>query len=417
MTPPLSFCMVTTFYPPYHFGGEAAFLHALCNGLAERGHSVTVVHCVDAYQTLTKAGPRGAYPHHPNVTVVPLHSRLGPLSPALSYLTGQPGLKARPLAAIFRQNSFDVTHYHLSTLMGPGAFSYGQGIKLYTLHDHWFVCPMYDLWRYNGEVCEKPQCLRCTLSNRRPPQLWRYTGLLKRQLPEIDLVLSPSRSAIEQHRRRGFAAPMRYLPHFLPASATALSRIGTRDQAVPNPRQYFLFVGRLVKVKGVQTLIETFRNYDRADLLIAGDGDYETELRRQAEGLEHVRFLGRVRPEDLHDLYACAVAVLVPSLVYETFGLVALEAFARRSPVIARDQGAVPELIRESSGGLTYRDEVELLQAMEALRSDPGLRRRLGENAHRGFVERWSQEAHFQAYFEAIEEARDLRRAAERAAA
>jgi glycosyltransferase involved in cell wall biosynthesis len=412
----LSFCMVTTFYPPYHFGGEAAFLYGLCNGLAERGHRVTVVHCVDAYRALTKAGPRGEFPHHPNVTVVPLHSRLGALSPTMTYLTGRPGLKARPLSAVFRENRFDVTHYHLSTLIGPGAFSYGQGIKLYTTHDHWLVCPMYDLWRDNRQVCEEPHCLRCTINFRRPPQLWRYTGLLARQQRQIDLFLAPSRSVIEQHQRRGFDAPMRYLPHFLPPS-TAPAPAEASDGIFPaggrsdgRSRPYFLFVGRLVKVKGVQTLIETFRHYDEADLLIAGDGAYERELRAQAAGLEHVRFLGRVRPDELGSLYRGAMAVLVPSLVYETFGLVALEAFRQGVPVIGRDHGAVPELIRESGGGFTYRTDAELVEEMEGLRRDPGLRERLGQRAYRGFVERWSQEAHMRGYFEAIEEARERRR-------
>jgi glycosyltransferase involved in cell wall biosynthesis len=406
--------MVTTFYPPYHFGGEAAFVYSLSNGLAEHGHRVTVVHCVDSYRALTSADPRGEFPHHPNVTVIPLHSRLGRLSPTLTYLSGRPALKARTLAAVFRENAFDVTHFHLATLIGgPGLLSYGRGIKLYTTHDHWFVCPMYDLWRYNREVCAEPHCLRCTLSFRRPPQLWRYTGLLERQLRQIDLFLSPSRSTIEQHRRRGFDAPMRYLPHFLPRSAATVN--GRGDGAAvggSRERPYFLFVGRLVKLKGVQTLIETFRHYDDADLLIAGDGAYERELRAQAAGLEHVQFLGRVRREELLGLYAGALAVLVPSLAYETFGVVALEAFAQGVPVIARDHGAVPELVRECGGGFTYRDEAELLQALEVLHGDPAVRRELGERGYRGYVEHWSEEPHLRAYFEAIEEARERRASA-----
>ena len=80
--PGLTFCMVTTFYPPYHFGGEAMYLYRLVNALAERGHRVTVVHCVDSFRMLTDAPPRGDFPHHPNVTVHSLESRGGRLSPA-----------------------------------------------------------------------------------------------------------------------------------------------------------------------------------------------------------------------------------------------------------------------------------------------------------------------------------------------
>src|SRR5690349_3030473 len=94
---PLSFCMVTTFYPPYHSGGEAMYIYCLSNELARRGHRVTVVHCVDSYRVQTSAPPRGDFPHHPGVTVRRLKSRLGRMSPLVTYLSGRPALKAPAL--------------------------------------------------------------------------------------------------------------------------------------------------------------------------------------------------------------------------------------------------------------------------------------------------------------------------------
>jgi glycosyltransferase involved in cell wall biosynthesis len=400
----LSFCMVTTFYPPYHFGGEAMYIYRLSNELAERGHQVTVVHCVDAFRTLTKAPPRGDFPQHDNVTVHGLKSRAGALSPLVTYLSGRPGLKAPELKRIFAGEPFDVVHFHLVTLFGPGVLDFGgDALKLYTTHDHWLVCPMYDLWKQNRELCEEPECLRCTLAFHRPPQLWRYSGLLERELGKVDLFLSPSRSTIEQHRRRGFTYPMRHLPYFLPLDDRQEALV--RPTAARPGRPYFLFVGRLVKLKGVQTLIEAFRRYDAADLLIAGDGVYGGTLREQAAALEHVRFLGRVHPDELKGLYAGATAVLVPSLVYETFGFITLEALAQRTPVIATELGAVGELARESGGGLTYKGEEELVEAMERLRTEPGLREQLGERGHAAFVERWSPEPHLDSYLGLIEQA------------
>src|SRR5438034_57770 len=78
---PLSFCMVTTFYPPYHFGGEAMYVYHLSNELARRGHQVTVVHCVDSFEVLTSAPPRGDFPHEPGLTVERLRGPLLPLPP------------------------------------------------------------------------------------------------------------------------------------------------------------------------------------------------------------------------------------------------------------------------------------------------------------------------------------------------
>jgi glycosyltransferase involved in cell wall biosynthesis len=412
---PLSFCMVTTFYPPYHFGGDAMYVYRLTNALAGQGHRVTVVHCVDAYKLARNEEPTAHFPHHPNVTVHRLRSAWRTLSPLATYLSGQPGFKAPALDAIFRRERFDVIHFHnVSLVGGPGVLRYGDGIKLYTMHEHWLVCPMHVLWKYNREPCLTPDCLRCTLTFRKPPQLWRYTGLLEQALGNVDLFLSPSRFTLEEHRQRGFTHPIRQLPLFLPLREAA--DVDHADAAggtrTPPVGPYFLFVGRLEKIKGVQTLVDLFRTYDAADLLIAGDGDYGDELRRQAAGLPHVRFLGRVSPAALRPLYAGAVAVLVPSLCYEVFGMVNLEAFANRTPVIVRDLGGAPEAVQESGGGFTYRTQEELVAALEQVRTNPALQRTLGERGHQAYLQRWSEGPHLDQYFAAIEAARGRRAAA-----
>lgn len=382
------------------------YLYRLSNALARRGHLVSVIHCVDSYRLLTSAGPRGDFPHHPNVTIHPLSFRPAWLSPLVSYLTGQPGLKSRALRKILAKNRYDVVHFHLVTLFGPGVLSYGgDALRVYTTHDHWLVCPMYDLWKNNRELCETPTCLRCSLSYKRPPQLWRYSKLLRHELPRVDLFLSPSRATIEQHHRRGFPYPIQHLPHFLPIAESAL------QQTVPSSdRPYFLFVGRLVKLKGLQTLIEAFRHYPQADLVVAGDGPLGSELRRLAEGMEQVRFLGRVHPDRLQGLYRGAIAVLMSSLVYETFGFVTLEALGQQTPVIGRDLGAVGELVRDTGGGLTYRTEKELLEAMQYLQMNPSVRERLGRQGHAACLQRYSEEAHIETYLAAIQQAEIHRR-------
>lgn len=404
--------MVTTFYPPYHFGGDAMYVYRLTNALAARGCRVTVVHCVDSYKLLHPAEPTAVFPHHPNVTVHQLRSQHPKLSPLVTYLSGQPGLKAPALDAIFARERFDVVHFHnVSLVGGPGVLRYGDGVKLYTMHEHWLVCPMHVLWKYNREPCVKPDCLRCTLSFRRPPQLWRTTGLLERALANVDMFLSPSRFTLEQHRARGFTRPIRRLPLFLPLAETQ-GEGAANANAPSGDRPYFLFVGRLEKIKGLQTLIEQFRTYDAADLVVAGDGDYGDELRRQAAGLPHIRFLGRVHPPDLRPLYAGAVALLAPSLCYEVFGFVSLEAFANRTPVIARDLGGTPEAVQDSGGGFTYRTQEELVRAMEALRQNPALRAELGERGYRAYLERWAEGPHLDRYFALIDEARAQQRGA-----
>lgn len=54
---PLRFCMITTFYLPYSFGGDGIFVHQLSNEIANRGHRVDVIHCIDSYRLLADGEP------------------------------------------------------------------------------------------------------------------------------------------------------------------------------------------------------------------------------------------------------------------------------------------------------------------------------------------------------------------------
>jgi glycosyltransferase involved in cell wall biosynthesis len=92
----------------------------------------------------------------------------------------------------------------------------------------------------------------------------------------------------------------------------------------------------------------------------------------------------------------------VPSLCYEVFPNVILESFARKTPIIAHDHGAMSEMIRESGGGLLYANEAELLSAVTQLSQSPMLRSTLAEKAYRAFDTLWSPEAHLKSYFELL---------------
>jgi len=167
-------------------------------------------------------------------------------------------------------------------------------------------------------------------------------------------------------------------------------------------RPYFLFVGRLEIIKGLQTLIPLWSRVPGADLLVAGTGNYETELRRMARGKSNIKFLGALSQKQLGNLYYHAIACIVPSITYETFGMIIIEAFARKTPVIVRDLGAFPEVIDDSGGGFTYRTDEELLDAIDRITYSPGLRAKLGEKGYRAFVENWSKEAHLELYFDVL---------------
>ena len=84
-----------------------------------------------------------------------------------------------------------------------------------------------------------------------------------------------------------------------------------------------------------------------------------------------MRFLAKVHPAALAAIYRRAVAVLVPSLCYETFGLTAAEAMSHGTPAIVRRIGALAENIDQSGGGLSFATLAECREAMERLRTQP----------------------------------------------
>lgn len=395
----MKFCMVTTFYPPYHFGGDATCVSRLVTALASRGHQVDVIHDRDAYYLAHPGEPLPGERPPRNVTVHALGSPLGWLSPLLTHQTGRPLLKPA-VRKLLTDGGYDVIHFHNTSLIGAGALGYGDAIKLYTTHEHWLVCPLSLLWKYDREPCDRRECIRCTIHARRPPQLWRFGSYLSRQLQHVDRFIAPSRFTRDQHVACGLDLPFDILPHFLPRQTAAV------ESTRPQERPYFLFVGRLTKVKGLQTVLPAFAGPEGPDLLVAGEGDYEPDLRLAAQGLTRVRFLGAQTYDRLRSLYRHAIALVMPSICYEVFGLVLIEAFAEGTPVIVRDLGGMSEIVAQSEGGMTFRDDDELAHAIRSLHDNPDMRSRLGENGRAAYLRLWSEEPHMAGYFDIIEHAR-----------
>ena len=397
MTRPLHLAMVTTFYPPYHFGGDAVYLQRLCWELAERGHRVDVIHNPDAYRLLGGSEPTRPGHSHPNITIHPLTSRSPLFANLVMQQTGTPGPFSRQLASLLERN-LDVIHFHnVSLAGGPTVLTYGSACKLYTTHEYWLVCPTHVLFRMNREACTRRTCLACQLAYRRPPQLWRYGGLLERCAREVDLFLAPSQFAAAAHRERGLDVPMVQLNHPGPQPAPPAER---NSHSPP----YFLYVGRLEYLKGVHTLLPLFQRRRELQLWIVGTGTQEPELRRLIGSSSNVRLLGWTDHRELEGLYRNAIALLVPSLCYEVQSLVPLEAFQQATPVIARDIGALSEVIAASGGGLLYRTEQELEEAIGRLHADPALREELGQKGQQAYLAYWTPEAHLSRYLQLVDQ-------------
>lgn len=393
----MRFCHVTTFYPPFNFGGDGILVQQICEGLVARGHAVDVVHCEDAYR-LKGAAVTQERPDSPGIRRHVLRSGWGMLSPLVTQQTGRPGLKRRRLQQILSAH-YDVVHFHnISLVGGPGVLPLSRApVTLYTSHDHWLVCPAHVLWKFRERPCDGPQCFRCSIVSGIPPQLWRYTDYLHRCLERVDAILAPSRFTAEQHRAAGIDRPIHVLNSFSrpPPGAAVDYR---------SDRPLFVYAGRVEPSKGVEHLVEAFRHRPAYRLLVAGEGVLRSRLESRCADCANIRFLGSVPHGQIAALFRAADALISPTWGPEAFHLVTIEAMSCGTPVIGRRAGGSVEAIERTGGGLIYDHPEELLPLLDRLATDPHLRQQLSVRGSEGYRLHYSEERWMEQYFELIDE-------------
>lgn len=402
----LRIASITTFYPPHGFGGDAVDVQRTARALARRGHKVTVIYDRDAYHCLAGTLPEPPA-IDPDVEVIALSSRIPSFSTLLTHQFGRPVLQFSALRRIERSRQFDVVLLNnVSLVGGPGILGFGgDAVRIYLAHEHWLVCPTHVLWRHNREACSGRECVRCVLNTRRPLQMWRYTGTLERAARQVDAFVARSEFSRAKHHEFGFGRDMDVVPYFVPLQDRSVTRKS------PQPTPYFLFAGRLEPIKGVEELIRAFPSDVSADLLIAGEGSLGPALRALAADNPRIRFVGRLSQEDLAAYYQHAIALVVPSVGFETFGLVIAEAFSHGTAVIARDLGPMPEIVRQGHAGETFTGVADLEAILRRFAANPEDARRLGAAGREAVSVLWSEQRMVDALL-AIVEREQTRKAA-----
>ncbi len=188
-------------------------------------------------------------------------------------------------------------------------------------------------------------------------------------------------------------------------SSIEIIPIGVDDAFHPkkskrNVSPYFVFAGRLQTTKGIYTLLEAFdllvkqnRVLGNTTLIIAGGSKTcissenrlpkSRKLRAAIKGFEdRVKFIGPQNQDQLARLFTNSIATIVPSY-YESFGMVAAEAQACGSPVIASKVGGLHDIVKHGVTGLHvhHNNPIQLAHAMSLLIQKPHLAKKLGSNA------------------------------------
>lgn len=157
---------------------------------------------------------------------------------------------------------------------------------------------------------------------------------------------------------------------------------------------YYIYVGRLSAEKGINMLLDAFSNTNKR-LKIAGSGPLETKVKEVASQYPNIEFLGSQSPGETRKLIGGAEALIFPSIWFETFGMVIIEAFSCGTPVIASAIGEAKHLVTDNVNGLLFnpgdkKDLLAKLQYFEALTNDELTK--LGEGALKTYQDNYTPE-------------------------
>ena len=300
----------------------------------------------------------------------------------------------RDILSLVRNRPPDVAHVHnffplISTSAHETCHELGVPV-VQTVHNYRLVCTAATHYR-EGAVCElcvggnawaavRHRCYRSSLLgsvavSSTISRQWS-SGIWARAVTRF---IALTRFAADRLRAEGVESERIVIKpnHVIPMNDVALER-----------QHYAVFVGRLAAEKGVMTMLEAWRELPDLPLKIIGDGPLrgvlEQTIREQNLAAEVVG--PRSRAETLR-MVSGALLQVIPSEWFEGMPMVALEAWAQGTPVVAARIGGLAEMLGEDEFGLGFvpGDPRSLALAVRRLAQDPALRLRF-EAAGRGRV-------------------------------
>lgn len=119
---------------------------------------------------------------------------------------------------------------------------------------------------------------------------------------------------------------------------------------------YFLFVGRVEALKGIDVVIKAFEQMPDQKLVVAGDGPLMEQMQEyiKTHEMKNVEFAGYLNKTQLQEKYRKARAVIMSSQCYEAFAMTIAEAYSYGVPVIAGDVGNLRNMVEENVTGIRF---------------------------------------------------------------
>ena len=390
----------------YHYfrGGDSTYMFNLSRLLEERGHEV--VHFAMRHPENLPS----PYADH-FVREIDYPSLLArPTPAALVRVLGRSIYSAEARSRIERliaETKPDIAHIHnihahlTTSILAPLEKA---GIPVvWTLHDYKLICPSSDFLS-RGEICE-----RC-VPNRFHHVLLRRCkrGSLGASLVAMLISLYDRATRVPSRIGR-FIAPSRFLERKMIEGGFDRGRITSipnfvymEERGTEPDGDYYCYIGRLSREKGVDILIGAAKRLGRGRLLILGDGPERPALERLAGEGAGIEFLGRWPADEVKATLRCAQFVVLPSRWYENLPFAVMEAFEAGKPVVASDIGGIPEMVEDGVNGLLFPvgDEEALARHIGYLLDSPSIRGEMGRRGREKAEQLYSPGYHYERIME-----------------
>jgi len=323
----------------------------------------------------------------------------------------------RQLSELIRTKRPQVMHVHNTfPLISPAAFyaAHRQNLPVVqTLHNYRLLCPAATFYR-DGHICQdclghsvpwpgvRHACYRASratsagaaamLTIHRALRTWRRC---------VDRFIALSSFAKGKFVEAGFPAErVTVKPNFLFPEPT----LGTGSGG------YAVFAGRLAPEKGIDTLLEAWKILAGASLplKIVGDGLMSKEVEQAVACSQYkIQWLGHRSPSETQEIIGDASLLIFPSQWYEPFGLVAIEAFAKGTPVLASNMAAMTELVRPGATGDLFEpaNPADLANKVQQMAQNADLLRRMRSEARREFEAKYTAATNYRMMIDIYESA------------
>ncbi|MCU0565066.1 MAG: glycosyltransferase family 4 protein [Oculatellaceae cyanobacterium Prado106] len=331
-----------------------------------------------------------------------------------SYQIVKERLQRSPYDLVHVQNSFP--------LISPSVYYAAQsaGVPVVqTLRNYRLLCPNALFFR-EGKVCE--DCLGqmipiagiakgCYRGSRSATAvvgtMLTVHRLMKTWMNQVDLYIALTEFARDKFIAGGFPAEKIVVkPNFVYPDPGVGQGEGN----------YALYVGRLSVEKGLDTLLQAWEKLEgRMPLKIVGEGPLEPQVQAAIAKIPNIELLGRRSIPEVYALMGAAQFVVFPSKWYETFGRVAVEAFAKGTPVIAAKIGAIAELVAHDQTGLHFDPDsaADLADKVAWAMSHPEALAQMRKTARAEYEAKYTAQKNYRRLMEIYAQARQTSKAHE----